>query len=389
MLIYIGQIVKAWTGNDIFAKANQHLDKANKQVKELKNSVAGFDELNIIQDQNEEKSDASKSSLANTNLSMEDAPGWLQVLANNPGILAGVAAGLAAIKLGLDGIKGVGIGLLVAGIVQMIDGFHDFAEDPSVQNFGKIIEGLGLAVIALGVLFFGLPGIIAGALILLVGVILKHWDEVKEILGKVGGWIYDHVIKPVIDFFKGLWDTISQIISSLIDNIVKAFKRMFTNVKDVLSGIIMIFKGNFVEGIKSIFKGLVNTLITGLNFLIDAINLFATPVRGLLAGIGLVLGKGWHFDDIKIPHIPYLAKGAIVNNPGKGVMMGSYVAGERGREGVIPLEDPMAMEELGYAIGRNVIVNLTNINKWDSKIVGKETKKLTSDMLFLRNGGGA
>lgn len=84
------------------------------------------------------------------------------------------------------------------------------------------------------------------------------------------------------------------------------------------------------------------------------------------------------------------ALGSIVNNPGKGVYVGANtIAGEAGKEGVIPLTDPNAMTELGETIGRYITVNLTNITKLDSKIINKTNNTISNDMNFIRNGGGA
>lgn len=82
------------------------------------------------------------------------------------------------------------------------------------------------------------------------------------------------------------------------------------------------------------------------------------------------------------------AVGSIVNNPGRGVYIGgNTIAGEAGKEGVIPLTDPNAMTELGETIGRYITVNLTNITKLDSKTINKENVKINNDMNFIRNGG--
>ena len=76
-----------------------------------------------------------------------------------------------------------------------------------------------------------------------------------------------------------------------------------------------------------------------------------------------------------------LAKGGIVNLPGRGVP----VAGERGMEGVIPLTDERQMELLGEAIGRYISVNLTNITKLDSREIARQTNQVQNENSFIRN----
>lgn len=84
------------------------------------------------------------------------------------------------------------------------------------------------------------------------------------------------------------------------------------------------------------------------------------------------------------------AVSSIINNPGRGVYLGNNtIGGESGPEGLIPLTDPNAMTELGETIARYIPINITNVTKLDSKILNKETKTISNDMDFIRNGGVA
>lgn len=90
-----------------------------------------------------------------------------------------------------------------------------------------------------------------------------------------------------------------------------------------------------------------------------------------------------------IINYPKLASGGIINRPGRGVMLanGGTIAGERGREAVIPLTDSGQMELLGQAIARNIIINLNNEVRLDGKQLARYTSKVMSDMQFSSNGG--
>ena len=147
----------------------------------------------------------------------------------------------------------------------------------------------------------------------------------------------------------------------------------------------MIFKGDFVEGIKSVFKGLINAIITGLNVLIDGANMILTPLRAIIVALGWIFGEDWSMDDIKIPNIPYLARGGIVNNPGDGVMMGSYVAGERGPEAVIPLDDN-TLDRLGLSFAKHTVINATIVSEMNGRIISRELKKINAEDQFAYNG---
>lgn len=80
--------------------------------------------------------------------------------------------------------------------------------------------------------------------------------------------------------------------------------------------------------------------------------------------------------------------GAIVNNPGKGVSIGGgNIAGERGREGIIPLTDPRAMADLGQQIGRWVSVNLDITNQIDGRVLNRRLEAIKNESNFTTNGG--
>lgn len=85
-----------------------------------------------------------------------------------------------------------------------------------------------------------------------------------------------------------------------------------------------------------------------------------------------------------------LAKGGIVNNPGKGVTMSGVITGEatNGAEGVIPMNNDEVMDMLGQKIARHIQINLTNNTMLDSRVIAREQTKIASDMNFLTNGRG-
>ena len=92
-------------------------------------------------------------------------------------------------------------------------------------------------------------------------------------------------------------------------------------------------------------------------------------------------------NNIKIPTIPRLAQGGIVHNPGSGVMMGSYIAGEgRNPEAVIPLDDA-TLDRLGQAIARHSQINATIVNEMDGRVLSKNLARVNNERSFARNGG--
>ena len=59
--------------------------------------------------------------------------------------------------------------------------------------------------------------------------------------------------------------------------------------------------------------------------------------------------------------------------------------GESGREGVLPLTDNQAMSELGSEIGRNVVVNLTNVTEMNGRVINRELKRMQNQQNFAYN----
>ena len=84
--------------------------------------------------------------------------------------------------------------------------------------------------------------------------------------------------------------------------------------------------------------------------------------------------------------LPRLAKGGIINQPGRGIPVGSAIGGERGQEGVIPLTDSQQMQLLGEAIGRYVTINANITNTMNGRVISRELQKVnnTNDFAFNR-----
>ena len=74
---------------------------------------------------------------------------------------------------------------------------------------------------------------------------------------------------------------------------------------------------------------------------------------GVLAPVNSVLGA------VGLAAIPKLARGGIVNNPGKGVNIGGAIAGEAGAEAVFPLENSKFIENFADMISSRVNGGMT------------------------------
>lgn len=187
LLSYLNYILNAWFGITLFSK------NSAKNFMNAKNSTGGiskntgkikkdlqttpFDEMNILTDTSDSGTSGGTGGGAlapsiDPSLLQGGVPDWLKWIADNKdlilSIMAGITAGLLAWKLGLEGIKALGIGLLIGGILYAIESLIEYLNDPSWKNFGKIITGIGVTLIGLGLIIggpAGLPVIVAGAIV--------------------------------------------------------------------------------------------------------------------------------------------------------------------------------------------------------------------------------
>lgn len=403
LMFYIGYIVKAWTGINIFENANKSLKNATGSAKalnkELNKTIAGFDEMNVINDTSSGGgSDTGGAGLPSFDLSQlqGEVPWWIDWIAKNKdtviAVISGITAALISMKLlGLDPILSLGIGIAIAGIILLIKDVIKFIKDPSWNNFANILKDLAiiLAGVAVAMLAVNAANPIAWILLAiavvaaLAAAVIKHWDEIKTVLGRVGSWIYDHIIKPIGDFFTNLWNGIVNGLKWAVDLIKNTFNNVVNFFRNIVSNIINLFReigikvGDVISGA---FKGVVNGVLWAVE------NILNTPIRTINSLIrtinkipGINIGTLGEF------RLPRLAKGGIINQPGRGIPVGSAIGGERGQEGVIPLTDSQQMALLGKEIGRYITVNANITNTMNGRVISRELQKVQNDSNFAFN----
>lgn len=418
LLSYLNYILNAWFGITLFSK------NSAKNFMNAKNSTGGiskntgkikkdlqttpFDEMNVLSDTSSSGTSGGAGGGAiapsiDPSMLQGGVPDWIKWIVDNKdlilAIMAGIAAGLLAWKLGLDGIKALGIGLLIAGIVYTIESLLEYLQDPSWENFGKIIQGIGLAIIGLGALIGSVPLVVAGAIVLIVGTIVKYWEQIKTFLQSGIDWLKsksDWVHEMFGDKIGDIYDFIVDILQDTLNS----FDGLFKGIKTIFDGIIKVVKGVFTgdwktawEGLKQIVKGVfdslwaiakwpLNMIISGLNTLIRGANRIHFNVPDWVPGIG---GKQFGFN---IPQIPKLAKGTILNAPGRGVPVagGTALAGEAGREAYLPLSDTQLLEELGSTIGKYITINANITNTMNGRVISRQLQQIRNDREFAYNG---
>jgi hypothetical protein len=388
LLQYVNLIAQAWFGVNLFANASADaMNKTADNAKKAKKQMAGFDEMNVLSS-NQTATSGALPSQDLSEIGNIDAPDWLKwIIKNGDTLLAifgGISAFILSTKLGIDAIKSLGIGVALAGLLYTIQSIKKYIDSPSWENFGKTLTGIGVVILGLGLIIGNVPLIIAGAIAIIVGLVAKNWDTIKEKLQGAVDWIEGKTdwLRDNLGTF-GVW--LGQFLVTPIKNILVWFDHLFTGVRQIFDGILKIANGDFKGGLISIFRGLGNIIIGMLNTMINGINFLITPIRELIVQAGKIMGKNWTLDSIIIPNIPKLAKGGIVNNPGRGVPIGGAIAGEVSKEGVIPLTDSQAMEELGSSIGRHVVINATIVNQMNGRTISKEFRRIDANNSFVTN----
>lgn len=182
MMSYINFIYKAWFGVDLFAKASANSMKASaKSAKDIKKSLAGFDEANVLTDSGSTSGVSGASSPTFEMPENVEIPSWIKWIAENKDLILGflkklgiaivglklakiilqigsIGKGLSTVFGFLKNMSGLqifgmiaGVVLTLTGIVTTVKGIIAFIKDPSWSNFNKILEGLTTTLLGVGI----------------------------------------------------------------------------------------------------------------------------------------------------------------------------------------------------------------------------------------------
>lgn len=428
LLSYINAIVQAWFGINLFANGSAEQFKkmkaqaggVSKAVKEIKKQLAGFDEVNILTDQSDSGTSAGAGGVGMPTMDLSAMQGkppiWLQWIIDHKdailSVLGGIAAGLVALKLGLGGIKALGIGIMVTGIIRTIQGLIGYLNDPSWENFGKVIQGIGLIIVGFGVLIGGIPAIVIGAVVLIVGTIMRYWEQIKGFLERGIGWLQgksEWIGQQFGGWVQGLYDTFVKFLGLIVryfDDTFKAIKRVFDGIIEFIRGV---FSGNWEQawnGIKNIFGGIIDWCKAKLRLFLDWFDqIILDPINSFINEIDYkirkLLGQTQNINfsggieaslrvrgmkDGGIFNIPRQASGGIFNMPNRGTFTGSSIIGESGPEAAIPLSNEQSLTAIGEAIGKHVVINTSIINKMNTRTISRELVRAQNEQDFAYNG---
>lgn len=302
-------------------------DDATSAAKELKKSVMGFDELNILNGNTASGSGSAGVSGGSgfdfelpeygfLNDVSKQADEVTQKLKNAlPWILA-IGAGLAAWKLGpklgLDLQKTIGLAVGIFGALTLVQNILDaIVNGVTEENMTGMIFGMTLAVtglyVALGPVAGGITAIVSGLAVLAVA----FSDAEKS------GWNFQNQMLAIagilaagvgIGILIGSWiPLLIAMIASLLLSITTSTghgQELIKGVKETLQGFIDFFAGIFtgdtertakgIEGIFSGLKGIIGSVIDGirdwLNGLLDWIDKKTNgKLKPLITGIKAIV----------------------------------------------------------------------------------------------------
>ena len=403
LLQYINYIAKAWTGKNLFktADAFKNAQKNAKSLnKELSKTTASFDEINTVSSSSSSGggggADISAPNVDLTGIQGE-IPSWVQWIADNKDLLIstllGIAGGIIAIKLGADALLGLGIGLIIMGIAQTIQAIIEFIKDPSWENFANILQGLAILLTGVAIAMIAVNAanpigwimLVIAAVVALASIVIENWEKIKGVLGTIGSWIYGNIIQPIGDFFALLWDKIISGATFAINKVKSIFGTIVSFFKGIISKIISFFKtvgAKVGDAISSSFKSVINRVLKAVE------NILNSPIKSINKLINKINEvPGINLKKLDTFKFPRLAKGGIINQPGRGIPVGygQAIGGERGQEGVLPLTDSQQMALLGEAIGKYVrIDNVIDVNM-DSRRINRILQSSSNRVNFASN----
>lgn len=320
------------------------------------------------------------------------------------------------------GSTGAAIGALVAGVTMVVLGIKDLITNgPNLTNIILIAVGAIAAITAGFWLFNGslhacpLVWIIDGivALIAVIALVVVYWDDItaavqkcwKAIVncfGNVADWFagvfaaawngIKSAWSATTNFFAGVWQGIKCVFSTVGSWFANIFTTAWNGIKKAFSGVSSFFQGiwNTIKAMFSkigttignaigdAFKTVVNAII---GFAEKTINSFIKAINVAISVINAI--PGVEIKKLELLEIPRLARGGIVNNPGRGV---PAIIGEAGREAVLPLENNTEwMDLLAERLNggeRNIVVQVI----LSGKKIHEEIIKLSNKRDFATNG---
>ena len=218
------------------------------------------------------------------------------------------------------------IGLLVAGIVMLVVGLHDWIKtgELSTQTFWLLEAGIVAVGVAMAILL-GWPALIVAAVAALALAIYKYWDEIKAKYNQFITFLstkFSNFKTSFLDMVTTIKTKVITIVTTTKQNVVNvvtlAVSTLLSKVGSLKTGFLNIFSGiksgikNIVNDIIGLVEGMVNAIINGVNKIATDIKEFTTfswtnPLTGTTHS-----SSGIQLPTLTALSIPRLATGGMV-----------------------------------------------------------------------------
>lgn len=313
----------------------------------------------------------------------------------------------------------LGIALIAAGAIGLCTSsvallWNSLSE--SVKNEISVIMAIvGAALLVLGIILcatgvalpLGIALIAAGAVALTTAVAL-NWDAIKAkievVLDKIKMYLLNAgaIVVGILLCATGVSLPLGL---ALILSGIKAFKTgetinsdlILNTVKDTWARIKAfwnahigyVFKKEWwsrkfdciKQGMKDALNGVIGIVERTINNIVSKLNSFSIKIPNWVPTYG---GSSLGFN-IPYAHLPRLAKGGIVNNPGRGQ---AVIAGEAGAEAILPLQNNTEwMDMLVDKVADRISMNVVNKITLDGKDINHSNRTYDSRYAFATNGG--
>lgn len=387
----VGAIIKLLFGINVFSKATaSNFKNANSNANKLKKTLAGFDEMNIL---NEDGSTGLIGSLGDLgDLSTEvdtiadKIKHWFTHIPTKDEWQSMVNYMVAPWKIGIDYLR-----------EKVWTPFINY-----MQQTGELLRPIWEPV------YNELKEMIDNKL-------KPSWERLKEFISQK-----TEQLRPI-------WEPVKNAFIEKKNEMLRAYAPFLNRIIDGINRVIGIFGWhlNYIQteteetgdSIENNIGGALNEVkddvidLSSQEFEInigqEKINEAENTVNNIWTKLWDMVNKHWdikgtfnwagnaiesikHFfgfakGGIVYPSLPKLASGGIINQPGRGVPMSSAIAGERGAEGVIPLTDSQQMALLGEAIGKYITINANITNTMNGRVISRELAKVQNESDFAYN----
>ena len=140
-----------------------------------------------------------------------------------------------------------------------------------VTTLGALISAYLAQAAAMAVAIAPYVAIVAAiaAVIAIIVTCIKHWDDIKEAVGKAWDWIKQKTsstVDAVVGFFKKLWESVKNSVKSGVDTVKKFFTDLWKSIKDIWDDICNVIEVAILL-IKSIFQAAIQMLLIPWNLL--------------------------------------------------------------------------------------------------------------------------